>query len=84
MTRVIKHVFVLFVICLLFMVLATEAVLCEQTWVLGQRGTDLLLLLEASRVGHLDVAALGGRFVHNLLQPGIELAVHVVRRGVVA
>lgn len=31
-----------------FMVLITEVVLCEQVWVLGQRGADLLLLLEAS------------------------------------
>lgn len=63
------------------MVLVTEV---EQIWVLGQRGSDLLLLLEASGVGHLDVAPLGGRFVHDLLQPGVELAVHVVCRRVVA
>lgn len=68
-------------VSLLFMVLA---VLCEQIWVLGQRGTDLLLLLEASRVGDLDVAALGGRFIYNLLQSGIELAVHMVWRGIIA
>lgn len=68
-------------VSLLFVVLVTEAVLGEQAGVLCQRGTDLLLLLEASGVGHLDVAALGGRLVHDLLQPGIELAVHVVCGG---
>lgn len=83
MTRVIKYVLVLF-LRFLFMVLVTEVVLCEQIWVLGQRGADLLLFLEASGVGHLDVAALGGRFIYNLLQPGVEVAVHVVCRGVVA
>lgn len=71
-------------VSLFFMALVTEAVLCEQIWVLGQRGADLLLLLEATGVGDLDVAALGGGFVHDLLQPGIELAVPVVGRGVTA
>ena len=66
------------------MVLVTEVVLCEQIWVLHQRGADLLLLLEATRVGDLDVAAFGGRFIYNLLQSGIELAVHTVRRGIIA
>lgn len=65
------------------MVLVAEVVLREQVWVLRQRGPDLLLLLEASRVGDFDVPALGGRFIHDLLQPGIELAVHVVCRGAV-
>lgn len=82
MTRVvITFVFLLFV-SLLFMVLVAEVVLREQVWVLDQRGPDLLLLLEASGVGHFNVATFGGRFVHNLLQPGVELAVHVVRRRV--
>lgn len=72
---------VLLFVSLVFMVLVAEVVLCEQIWVLGQRGTDLLLLLEASRVGHLDVAALGCRFIYNLLQSGVELAVQVVCRG---
>lgn len=66
------------------MVLIAGVVLCEQVGVLPQRGADLLLLLEATRVGHLDVAALGGRLVHDLLQPGVELAVGVVRGGGVA
>lgn len=66
------------------MVFITEIVLCEQIWVLHQRGTDLLLLLEATRVGDLDMAAFGGRFIYNLLQSGIELAVHMVWRGIIA
>lgn len=66
------------------MVLVAEVVLCEQVRVLGQRGSDLLLLLEATGVGDLDVTALGGGFVHNLLQSGVELAVHMVGRGITA
>lgn len=69
---------------LFFMVLVSEVFLCEQVWVLGQRGTDPLLLLEASGVGDLDVAAFGGRFVYNLLQPGVELAVRVICSRVIA
>lgn len=60
------------------MVLVALVVLREETRVLGQRGSDLLLLLEATGVGDLDVASLGGRFIHDLLQLGIELAVFVV------
>ena len=51
----------------------------EEVGVFSQRGTDLLLLLKPAGVGDLDMAALGGRLVHNLLQPGIELAVRGVR-----
>lgn len=84
-TFVIKYVrFSLLFVSRFFMVLVTEAVLGKQVWVLGQRGTDLLLLLEATRVGDLDVTALGGGFVHNLLQSGVELAVHMVGRGITA
>lgn len=84
-TFVVKHVHswepwcYLSVFC--FVVLVAEVVLGVQVRVLGQRGADLLLLLEASGVGDLDVAAFGGGFIYNLLQSGIELAVHVVRWG---
>lgn len=78
----IKYVHVVRCFSVFFMVLIAEVVLCKQVWVLGQRGADLLLLLEATGVGDLDVAALGGGFVYDLLQSGIELAVHVVRRGI--
>lgn len=73
-------------VTLLLVVLVTEVVLGEQVRLLHQRRADLLLLLEASGVGHFDVAALGGGFIHNLLQPGAELAVHAVHavRGGVA
>lgn len=70
--------------CLFFIVLITEVVLWKQIGVLSQRSTDLLLLLEATRVGDLDVAALCGRFIYYLLQSGIELAVHMVWRRIVA
>lgn len=84
-TLVIKYLslFVLFV-SLLFMVLLAQVVLCEQIRVLGQRGANLLLLLKTAGVGDLDMAAFGGRFIHDLLQPGVELAVRVVRRGIPA
>lgn len=71
-------------VSLVLEVLVTEAVLCEQVWFLSQHHTDLPLLLEASGVGDLDVASFSGRFVHNLLQSGVELAVRVICRGVVA
>lgn len=71
-------------VSLILMVLVTEVVLRKEIWVLGQRGADLLLFLEASGVGDLDMAALGGRFIYNLLQPGVELAVHMVWRGIIA
>ena len=58
-------------ISLFFVILVTEVVLCEQAGVLGQRGPDFLLFLEATGVGNLDVAALGCRFVDDLLQSGV-------------
>lgn len=58
-----------------FVVLVAQVALREQVWVLAQRDSDLLLLFVASWVGDLDVAAFRGGFIHNLLQPGVELAV---------
>lgn len=63
------------VVCRCHMVLIGHVVFREEVGVFSQSGSDPLLLLESARVGDLDVAALGGRLVHNLLQPGIELAV---------
>lgn len=59
-------------------VLITETVFREQHRVLSQCGTDLLLLLEATRVGHLNMATFSGRLIHYLLQSGTELVVHWV------
>lgn len=75
---------ILLFVSLLFVVLVAEVVLCEQVGVLGQRSSDLLLLLVAARVGDLDVASFGGRFIHYLLQSDVELAVHVFCRWVTA
>lgn len=75
---------ILLFVRLLFVVLVAEVVLPEQVGVLGQRGSNLLLLLEAAGVGDLDMAAFGGRFIHNLLQSDVELAVHVFCRWVAA
>lgn len=82
-TFVIKCVWRIFSVCSFFMVLITEVVLAEQIRVLRQRGTDFLLLLKATGVGDLHVAAFGGRFINNLLQFGIQMAVHIWR-GIVA
>lgn len=71
----------LLLVSLLFMVLITVAVLWEHDGALGQRGSDLLLFLEASWVRDLDVAALCGRFIYNLLQFGAELAIRVFWRS---
>lgn len=67
-------------VSLIFMVLVAQVVLREQVWVFSQRGSHLLLLFVASRVGDPDVAAFCGGFIHNLLQPGIELAGQMLRR----
>lgn len=56
-------------------VLITETVFREQHRVLSQCGTDLLLLLEATRVGHLNMASFSGRLINYLLQSGTELVV---------
>lgn len=58
-----------------FVIPVAQVALREQVWVLAQRDSDLLLLFVASWVGDLDVPAFCGGFIHNLLQPGIELAV---------
>lgn len=57
------------------MVLVSHVVFGEEVGVFSQSDSDSLLLLKSARMGDLDVAALCGRLVHNLLQPGIELAV---------
>lgn len=71
-------VFVVFVVFIFVVVLG------EKRRVFSQSSTHLLLLLKAAGVGHLDVAALGGRFVYDLLQSGVELAVHMFLRRIVA
>lgn len=64
------------------MVLVTQVVFSKQIGVLRQRRPDFLLLLESARVGDFDVTAFGGRLIYNLLQSGIELAVHIMVRRV--
>lgn len=76
------RVVVLFV-SLFFMVLVAQVVPREQAWVFAQRGSHLLLLFVASWVGDLDVAAFRGRFIYNLLQPGVERASQMFWRGIV-
>lgn len=67
-----------YVLFLCPVVLIPETVFREQHRVLSQCGTDLLLLLEATRVGHLNMATFSGRLIHYLLQSGTELVVHWV------
>lgn len=67
-----------------FVVFVFITVLSEKRGVFSQSGAHLLLLLKAAGVGHLDVAPLSGGFVYDLLQSGVELAVHVLLRRIVA
>lgn len=67
-----------------FVVFICAVVLGEKRGVLGQSRAYPLLLLEAPGVGHLDVAPLSCRFVYDLLQSGVELAVRLFLRRIVA